>query len=321
MPIWRRALPFVSLAIGVASAALMKRTPERAWWVAIAAFGSFLSLSVFILLSRTDRERLEGRKKALAALGHYVLAASTQSMIQLNVFFAWPLYYQAASGFVGQWVFLGLLATCGLITLWDPLYALWIRSGFRGASLQAIAILAGLNCALPMLGLSNRLSLWVSVATACLALPLLELWAPISAGRVRWARFFGFLAVPTTFLVGAAVLIPPAPLRLVEGAIGTGISDRTLLGAAPVLSGAPPQLVCSTAVAAPRGLKDGLFHVWSKDGVPLDRIHLEISGGREEGYRTWSIKRNLGERPIGRWSCRTETALGQRLGEVEVRID
>lgn len=322
-PSWSRAravLPFLSLAIGVASAVFMKRTPERAWMVAIAAFGSFVTLAGFVLLTRTPEERLAGTKKTLLHLSHYALAASTQSMIQLNLFFALPLYWQASSNLAVHGVYLGLLAAAGLLTLWDPLYGWWIRSGFRGAALQAVAIFAGLNCALPMLGLSNRLSLAVSTGAAALALPLLELVARLSTGRTRLARLFGFVAVPAALALGAAVLIPPAPLRMVEGGIGTSVTDRHLEGAAPVLSG-PSQLVCATAVAAPRGLTDALFHVWSKDGVPLDRIRLEISGGREEGYRTWSIKRNLGERPTGRWSCRTETALGQRLGEVEVRID
>ena len=52
-----------------------------------------------------------------------------------------------------------------------------------------------------------------------------------------------------------------------------------------------------------------------------DRIELSIEGGREQGFRTWSRKRNFGDDPRGRWTCAVETGLGQSLGEQAIVIE
>jgi hypothetical protein len=68
-------------------------------------------------------------------------------------------------------------------------------------------------------------------------------------------------------------------------------------------------------------VRERLLHVWRKDGHVVDRIELEIRGGREQGFRTYSVKRNFGDQPQGEWSCAVETALGQFLGEQRVVIE
>ena len=52
----------------------------------------------------------------------------------------------------------------------------------------------------------------------------------------------------------------------------------------------------------------------------VDRIELEIRGGREAGFRTYSVKQNFGPEPSGTWSCAVETASGQFLGERRIVI-
>ncbi|MFP3398674.1 DUF2914 domain-containing protein, partial [Brevibacterium sp. SIMBA_078] len=42
-----------------------------------------------------------------------------------------------------------------------------------------------------------------------------------------------------------------------------------------------------TAVKAPRGLNEKIFHVWTLNNQVVDRIALNITGGREQGYRAW----------------------------------
>ena len=39
-------------------------------------------------------------------------------------------------------------------------------------------------------------------------------------------------------------------------------------------------LYAYTAINAPRGLKERIFHEWTHNGQRVDRIALEISGGR-----------------------------------------
>src|SRR5690606_40139360 len=52
-----------------------------------------------------------------------------------------------------------------------------------------------------------------------------------------------------------------------------------------------------TAIHAPRGLNERIFHVWIHNGKVIDRVALQISGVREEGYRSWSHKQNFPANP------------------------
>ncbi|MCB9649164.1 MAG: DUF2914 domain-containing protein [Deltaproteobacteria bacterium] len=61
-------------------------------------------------------------------------------------------------------------------------------------------------------------------------------------------------------------------------------------------------------------------HEWWHDGARVDVVDLDVRGGREEGFRTWSTKRNLGPRPQGRWRCRVVTAAGQVVGQIRFEI-
>jgi hypothetical protein len=119
--------------------------------------------------------------------------------------------------------------------------------------------------------------------------------------------------------LGGAQAIPPAPLRFVAGALGTEVAERTLLDPTSSFAEVPSQLVCWTAIAAPRGLRDRLRHVWLQDGVRKSEAWLEVRGGtRPGGFRTWSYFRH-GVGP-GEWTCVVETEAGQRLGRVSARI-
>jgi len=96
---------------------------------------------------------------------------------------------------------------------------------------------------------------------------------------------------------------------------GLDLADPTL-----AFSRVPPQLVCATLIDAPRGLHDALWHIWSKDGVVVDRIALTIRGGVAAGFRTWSAKQNLGDSPQGIWGCEVVTESGQSLGGAQVLV-
>ena len=75
---------------------------------------------------------------------------------------------------------------------------------------------------------------------------------------------------------------------------------------------------CFTSIFAPERIGDTLiFHSWqkkTKDGqwVRESRVPYTIQGGREQGYRGYSIKRNLTE---GTWRCVVETERQQVIGE------
>jgi hypothetical protein len=302
----RRLLPWTSLVIGLGSAIWMDRRPERAPVVALAAGVGWILLAVLAVLEAAASKALVARAARLGA------AIGSASVVQLCLFFATPFFARAAALPV-HWAFVAVVAAAGAATLWTPLSDALLRHPVAGPALQGVATFAGLDCVLPLLGLSNRVSLILAIAWTAAGLPVLAL-----ARRARPAGpILVALALVGGYLAGGARVVPPAPLRFVEGQIGTRVVERQLVDPAARFDKAPEQLVCFTAIAAPRGLRDRLHHVWRHDGAPPGDVTLEIRGGRPQGFRTWSTHRGI---TPGKWTCTVETDSGQRLGRVSARV-
>lgn len=316
-------LPWLSLATGAASALLMERSPERAGYVVAAALGAWFLVALGAVVGSLDAERLPEVYQRAVRWGLASAVIASQSLVQLCLFFSLPFYVRAASLTVGHGVFFAaLLLVIGLVS-WDPAFR-WVFE-HRWASLAVLAFgsFVGLSCVLPVLGLQNRASLVVAALLTSLGVPALERLRRRRGEPVDWRLWAKeasvALAFPALAVFGAS-LVPPAPLSLASGAMGTRIEDKAVADPSETLSGRPPQLVCATAIRAPRGLDDALLHEWRHDGRVLDRIPLKVRGGRQAGFRTWSIKRNLGADPAGEWACRVITEAGQVVGEVELTI-
>jgi hypothetical protein len=328
--LWRRAkpyLPWVSLTVGVLSGLLMNRSPERAWLVVGAAAGAWFLVMALAVLGTLDPERLPALHGRLVKLGLASAPLATQSLVQLALFFAFPFYARAATWTAGHALFLGALAAAGALTLWDPAFA-WVFGRRPGRlALVALASFAGLACVLPVLGLANQLSLVLAALFTAAGVPLLDVLESPRGEVSDWPRrarrwlargLVAGVVLALTWGLGGP-LVPPAPLSLGGMAVGTRLGDRWVADPAERFT-APSQLTCATAIRAPRGLQDALRHEWWHDGVRVDVIDLEVRGGREEGFRTWSTKRNLGPRPGGRWRCRVVTAAGQVLGQARFEV-
>ncbi|MGV2836997.1 DUF2914 domain-containing protein, partial [Pseudomonas shirazensis] len=79
-------------------------------------------------------------------------------------------------------------------------------------------------------------------------------------------------------------------------------------------------LYAYTAINAPRGLNERIYHVWQLNGKEVDRIALDIHGGRKEGYRAWTHKQNFPPNPVGRWQVRVLTEDGQVIGVLRFKV-
>ena len=309
----RRLLPWGSLALAIVSAVSMDRRPERARLIAVAAVAGWLALGVLTLLEGIDVARLPRSGAWLARAARASTAVGAQSMIQLCLFFSLPFYARAAA-VPAQLGFIAVLLAAAVVTLWTPLCSALMRRPALALLLQGVAAFAGLGCVLPLLGLSIRASLALGAAAVVVG-------APFVVGRRPRHRVLAALVTAAVLAPqrsrGAARLIPPAPLRFVSGAIGTRVVDRTVVDARAVFDTPPDHLVCLTAIAAPRGLEDCLRHVWRQDGQLRAEAALEIRGGRAQGFRAWSTRRNP---TAGQWTCTVETQSGQVLGRVAVII-
>lgn len=325
--LWARAkpyLPWASLALGVASAALMERRPEKAWMVVAAALGAWTLLAVTAIAGSLDADHLPRLHARAVKLGLASSMIASQSLVQLCLFFALPFYVRAASFTAGHITFFAIAAVVVVLASWDPFFE-WVFA-HRWASLAVLgfASFTGLACVLPVLGLPNQASLLLAAALTAVGVPVLERLRrekPPGRDYVLWAKEASVvLGFPLFALFGGGALVPPAPLSLTSAAVGTRLEGREVQDPVVRFTGRPPQVVCATAIRAPRGLKDDLHHEWRHDGRVVDRIDLEVRGGREAGFRTWSIKQNLGPDPAGRWTCRVVTDAGQVLGQAHFEI-
>jgi DUF2914 family protein len=81
---------------------------------------------------------------------------------------------------------------------------------------------------------------------------------------------------------------------------------------------------CFTAVFAPVALHTTVFHRWQyrpdagSNFSMTDRIPIAIAGGREKGYRGYTVKQRV---MPGDWRVDVETAEGRVIGRVSFRVE
>lgn len=173
----------------------------------------------------------------------------------------------------------------------------------------------------------------------------LQTLAVLGHDRYRVARMqiaVGMIAI-TGFINLAYFLkvLPPLPLVLSDAGVYHGIKRsggdyqvavenepprwRALFGTFPVEHIQPgDKLYLYSAIFAPYRLTTGILHRWEwrdpRNGAWLEQqtIRFTIRGGREDGYRAYSIK--TAPRP-GQWRVNIATADGRAIGRVRFSVE
>ena len=114
--------------------------------------------------------------------------------------------------------------------------------------------------------------------------------------------------------------MPPAALRLTDMSMSYQLDEQARKPLSPISELTEQSLhekglYSFSAVKAPRGLNEKIFHVWVHNRKEVDRIALDISGGRKEGYRAWSHKTNFPANAAGKWVVKVVTESGQLIGQ------
>jgi hypothetical protein len=193
-------------------------------------------------------------------------------------------------------------------------------------ALHTLTLFAALLTALPIiLHLTTAESYKLSLITAMLlAFPSLASSFPIN----NWRRGVG-LVVMTLAIGGAGWLlrswVPPATLWLTEVAVSTTFDNQSRTPGDSIQEIGVNQLRSAglyayTSINAPRGLDERIYHVWRHNGKEVDRIALDIHGGREEGYRAWTHKQNFPPDVLGKWQVRVLTDDGQMIGVLRFEV-
>ena len=305
---------------GVGSFILVDRQQGMARWIAVILLVSW----VWLMLENTFTRLFSRVFKR--EIPEPLLRYATQMIHQESFFFVLPFFFITTTWNSGQLVFTGLLGVCALIAITDPLYYKWLAPRrWLFLALHTLALFAAMLTALPIiLNLTTSESYKLALGTAVLlSIPSLAVSLPLKTWR-------GWLVLPLIVLAlgGTGWLlrswVPPATLWMTEVAVTTQLQDRTPGESIKHISVSELRnrgLYAYTSINAPRGLNERIYHVWQLNGQEVDRIALDIHGGRKEGYRAWTHKQNFPPDPVGRWQVRVLTEDGQLIGVLRFRVN
>ena len=306
---------------------------------------------LIVLKGRTDLQKIHGEPVTTGKAAHVLDRAEPYYPMGIQfllggLFSAYTIFYSQSASLTTTAVFFGVLVLLlvGNEFLHDRLSSLKLL-----ISLYALVAFCFFTFFLPVLtGIMNWIMVVLgAVLSLALALRVLELvyQGQTSRARMELVKAGGPAVAVVAVLIAFYFLnwIPPVPLSLKLGGIYHQVekvdglyhltfekpawyqvmkrSDNPFHGDGPAY--------CFTAVFAPVDLKTIIYHRWqyrmvtpgrsSKgDFSTTDRIPIRISGGREGGYRGYTIKQHV---PPGEWRVDVETEDGRVIGRVLFRVE
>jgi hypothetical protein len=313
------AIPVFGFISGLASFFLVERKQELAQVIAIMILASWC----WLLMEKSVHRWIKSwfGFQLPQPLFHY----AAQLVHQESLFFVIPFFFVTTAWNSGQAVYSGLLAIAAFVSLIDPIYFRWLApKRILYFSFHGLTLFAALLTALPILfHLPTSQSYQWSLGIAL----LIAVSGVISeSGFSWWQRTLSVIVLASALGFAGLMLrpwVPPATLWLTKVAITQSVdgnrepkNDLKSLSESELHKG----LYAYTAIHAPRGLNERIYHVWQLDGKEVDRVALEINGGREGGYRAWSRKQNFPANAKGRWQIRVVTEANQLIGILRFRV-
>jgi len=308
-------------ASGLASFLLVERQAELAQVLALVMLVSWL----WLILENILRERIAQRFGF--ELPPPLLRYATQMIHQESLFFVLPFFFITTTWNSGQLLFSGLLASAALVSIIDPLYYRWLApKRWLFLAYHTLTLFAVLLTALPIIFKLTTPQSYQLALAAAVVLSFPSLFTIITVQR--WWR--GLLLVGMTLAIGAGgwlvrVWVPPATLWLTQVAVTSQFDNQNRAPGESIKQLSVAQLrsqglFAYTAINAPRGLNERIYHVWRRDGGEVERIALDIHGGRKEGYRAWTHKQNFPADAVGRWQVQVLTEAGQMIGVLRFKV-
>lgn len=322
---WAQRYPGLIAAIGFASGLasffFVKRQDALAQVIAVVLMLSWLWLVLEGLLRRLIKRYC----KRSVPVG--VLRYLTQMVHQESLFFILPFFLVTTTWQSGQMVFTGLLVLAALVAIIDPLYyRVLCKRRWLYLAYHSLALFAALLCVLPILWqLSTAQSFQIALfGSLIFALPSLA----SLLGVRSWYRALSVVlgtVVLGVGLWGFRSWVPPATLWLKEVSISQQLNRATRSPAEPITELSAAELYqhglyAYSAIKAPRGLNERIYHVWQHQGKTIDTIALDIKGGREQGFRAWSHKRQFPPNAQGSWQVLVITESQQQLGRLRFEV-
>lgn len=316
----RWGISVASLLSGLAALVIFRRgVPHVAW---IVGYVVVLWLLVTVLSQARERLEARGRRRVVSA-GEYTI----QTLYHGLLLFVLPGYLASTTFDAVTLPFFLVLAAAALLTAVDPWYRAVVHPYPSVArAFFAFSLFAGLNVALPLVGVPPAWALLGAAGLAGLALAPVYLrreggWQ----GAAAWAGLSAAVAVAAAWLLLPA--IPPAPLHLARPTIARAVLDLEPVDPVGWRVSAPTLadwggLVAFTPVYAPAGLRQPIVHRWRHEGRVVTEVRLPtpVTGGRTAGFRTYSRKTDFPADPRGRWTVDVVTASGQLVGRLRFTV-
>jgi len=314
------AIALFGFVSGVLSFVMVERKQEFAQIIAIMMLVSWLWLASEVLLKEGIFHWF-GFKLPPA-----LISFATQMVHQESLFFVIPFFFITTAWNTGQMVFTALLMLAALISIIDPIYYRWLaQRRWLYFTFHGVTLFAVLLTALPII---FHLPTPKSYLLALLIAIILTLPNVVRSMQMAWWKriFAVLLLIAAAGLFGLAMRpwVPPATLWLTEVAITNEMNTEERVPVRVFKTVSVEQLrqgiYAYTAIHAPRGLNERIYHVWTHNGQVIDKVALHISGAREAGYRSWSRKENFPENPVGRWNIQVMTEAKQVIGILRFQV-
>jgi len=314
------AIALFGFGSGVLSFVMVERKQEFAQIIAIMMLVSWVWLASEVLLKRGIFHWF-GFK-----LSPSLVSFATQMVHQESLFFVIPFFFITTAWNTGQMVFTTFLIVAAFISIVDPIYYRWLAPRrwlyfiYHGITIFAVSLTA-----LPIIFQLQTPKAYLYSLFFAVALTLPNVARSLQL--VWWKRFFGvILLAAAAGSLGLLIRpwIPPATLWLTEVAITDEMNTEDRVPVRVYKKVSAEQLrngiYAYTAIHAPRGLNERIYHVWTHNGKVIDKVALHISGAREAGYRSWSRKENFPEDAVGRWNIRVVTEANQVIGILRFQV-
>lgn len=316
----RWAISIASLVGGLLALFVFRRGVPHVGW--IVGYIVVLWLLFTVLVQARPRLLARGRRLVLVA-GEYTI----QTLYHGLLLFVLPGYFVSTTFDGITLPFFVVLAGAALVTTIDPWFGALIQPyPWAGGIFFGFSLFAGLNVALPLVGVPPAGALLGSAALAGLALTP----AFVERGG-SWSGAFRLAGLSAALAAGVAWLglpaVPPAPLHLMHPTLARAVVDLEPVEpmGSPVSAAtlaAWGGLVAYTPVSAPADLRQPIIHRWRHEGrvVTAVRLSTPVLGGRAAGFRTYSRKGDFPADPRGRWSVDVLTASGQLIGRLRFTV-
>ena len=335
---FERPISSLSLIAGfVFDAVTLKRVDTL--WENIWILGHLIIVGLFIILIHTQENK--AGDEANPSKRHFWYVNILQFFFG-GILSTYLVFYFRSADIFSTWPFIALLA--GAFWANESLKRHYMRFSFQ-ISLFYISIYSFVIFLIPII--LHRIGDYVFLLSGLVSLIFIFVFIRILSFFVKREfaeskKMIASLILGITVLVNVLYftnLIPPMPLSLKDAGVYHFIKKNnegnyvvtyenagwkkyfTLYPGFKKVSGAP--VYAFSAIFSPKNLNITVVHEWQyyneeqEEWITDKIINLPVRGGRDGGFRTYSMRSNLRE---GKWRVNIKTEHGQTIGHLRFQI-